>query len=465
MSEEREALREKLLSPRKNGYDRIKAEELQAMERYCGLYKTFLQQGKTERECARVAVELAEKAGFKPYERGAALAAGDKIYRVNRDKSVMLAVMGRESLAQGAHIVAAHIDSPRLDLKPNPLYEDSELAFFKTHYYGGIRKYQWVTIPLELHGVVALKSGQTIRVSIGNGEGDPQFTIDDLLPHLGAEQSRKPLGEAIPAESLNLLVGSRPLADDEGSDRVKIAVLELLNRKYGIVEEDFISAELCAVPAFSAVDIGFDRSLIGSYGHDDRVCAYAALAALLQLGTPERTAVCMLADKEEIGSEGVSGMKSAAFDTFMEDLCAGQNVPLRACYEKSFCLSADVTAAYDPNFAEVYEKRNSAMVNYGMGLCKYTGARGKSGASDASAELVAYIRATLDNAGVVWQMAELGKVDAGGGGTVAVYMAERNIDTLDAGVPVLSMHAPFETVGKLDCYMTFKGMKAVFEAK
>ncbi len=340
-----------------------------------------------------------------------------------------------------------------------------ELAFLKTHYYGGIRKYQWVTIPLELHGVVALKDGQTIRVSIGDGEGDPLFTIDDLLPHLGAEQSRKPLGEAIPGESLNLLVGSRPLADDEGSDRVKLAVLELLNRKYGIVEEDFISAELSAVPAFSAVDIGFDRSLIGSYGHDDRVCAYAALAALLQLGTPERTAVCMLADKEEIGSEGVTGMKSAAFDTFMEDLCDGQSVPLRACYEKSFCLSADVTAAYDPNFAEVYEKRNSAMVNYGMGLCKYTGARGKSGASDASAELVAYIRRILDDAGVVWQMAELGKVDAGGGGTVAVYMAERNIDTLDAGVPVLSMHAPFETVGKLDCYMTFKGMKAVFEAK
>ncbi len=246
---------------------------------------------------------------------------------------------------------------------------------------------------------------------------------------------------------------------------MKLAVLELLNRKYGIIEEDFISAELSAVPAFSACDIGFDRSLIGAYGHDDRVCAYAALAALLQLGTPERTAVCMLADKEEIGSEGVTGMKSAAFDTFMADLCAGQGVLPRACYEKSFCLSADVTAAYDPNFADVYEKRNSALVNYGMGLCKYTGARGKSGASDASAELVAYVRKVLDNAGVVWQMAELGKVDAGGGGTVAVYMAERDIDTLDAGVPVLSMHSPFETVGKLDCYMTFKGMKAVYEAK
>ena len=348
-------------------------------------------------------------------------------------------------------------------MKQNPIYEADDLAFLKTHYYGGLRKYQWVTIPLELHGVVALKNGQVIQASIGNGEGDPLFTIDDLLPHLGVEQSRKPLGEAIPGESLNILVGSRPLADDEGKDRVKLTVLELLNRKYGIVEEDFLSAELCAVPAFRACDIGFDRSMIGAYGHDDRVCAYACLAAILQLSAPERTAVCVLANKEEIGSEGVTGMKSAAFDTFMEDLCAGQNVPVRACYEKSFCLSADVTAAYDPNFADVYEKRNSAFVNYGIGLCKYTGARGKSGAPDASAETVARVRRTLDDAQVVWQMAELGKVDAGGGGTVAMFMAERNIDTLDAGVPVLSMHAPFETVGKLDCYMTFKGMKAVYE--
>ena len=409
-------------------------------------------------------IALAETAGFRPYVRGMELKPGDKVYQSNRGKAVMLAVIGRKDLDQGVNIGAAHIDSPRLDLKQNPVYEAEELAFFKTHYYGGIRKYQWVTIPLELHGVVALKGGNVVRVSVGNGEGDPLFTIDDLLPHLGAEQSKKPLGEAIPGESLNILIGSRPLADDEGSDRVKVAVLELLNRKYGIVEEDFISAELCAVPAFRASDIGFDRSMIGAYGHDDRVCAYAALAALLQLDTPERTAVCMLADKEEIGSEGVTGMKSASFDTFMADLCAAQGVLPRACYEKSFCLSADVTAAYDPNFADVYEKRNSAFVNYGMGLCKYTGARGKSGASDASAELVAYVRKVLDGAGVAWQMAELGKVDAGGGGTVAAYMAERNIDTLDAGVPVLSMHSPFETVGKLDCYMTYKGMKAVFEA-
>ena len=459
-----EQLRRALTYQKKNGYDRLQTGELEAIEAYCSGYKQFLDGGKTERECVDRTIALAETAGFRPYVRGMELKPGDKVYRSNRGKAVMLAVIGRKDLDQGVNIGAAHIDSPRLDLKQNPVYEAEELAFFKTHYYGGIRKYQWVTIPLELHGVVALKGGNVVRISVGNGEGDPLFTIDDLLPHLGAEQSKKPLGEAIPGESLNILIGSRPLADDEGSDRVKVAVLELLNRKYGIVEEDFISAELCAVPAFRASDIGFDRSMIGAYGHDDRVCAYAALAALLQLDTPERTAVCMLADKEEIGSEGVTGMKSASFDTFMADLCAAQGVLPRACYEKSFCLSADVTAAYDPNFADVYEKRNSAFVNYGMGLCKYTGARGKSGASDASAELVAYVRKVLDGAGVAWQMAELGKVDAGGGGTVAAYMAERNIDTLDAGVPVLSMHSPFETVGKLDCYMTYKGMKAVFEA-
>lgn len=458
-----EKLRKALTYQKKNGYDRLIPGELEAINTYCEGYKQFLDAGKTERECVERAVALAEAAGFRPYNRTMELKAGDKVYQVNRDKAIMLAVIGSESMDKGVNIGAAHIDSPRLDLKQNPLYQEDEMAFLKTHYYGGLRKYQWVTIPLELHGVIALKNGSVVRVSIGNGEGDPLFTIDDLLPHLGVRQSKKPLSEAIPAESLNILVGSRPLADDNGSDRVKIAVLELLNRKYGIVEEDFISAELTAVPAFKASDIGFDRSLIGAYGHDDRVCAYAALYALLQLKEPRRTAVCMLADKEEIGSEGVTGMKSAAFDTFMADLCAAQGVLPRVCYENSFCLSTDVTAAYDPNFADVYEKRNSAFINYGVGLCKYTGARGKSGASDASAELVAHVRCVLDDANVAWQMAELGKVDEGGGGTVAAYMAERNIDTLDAGVPVLSMHSPFETVSKLDCYMTFKGMKAVYE--
>ena len=459
-----EQLRKALVYERKNGYDRMDAAEMDALESYCEGYKQYLDAGKTERECVDRTIAMAEVAGFRPYVRGTKIKSGDKFYRVNRGKAVMLAVIGKKSLAAGVNIGAAHIDAPRLDLKPNPVYESDEMAFLKTHYYGGIRKYQWVTIPLELHGVVALKDGSVVRVSVGNGENDPVFTIDDLLPHLGAEQSKKPLGEAIPAESLNILVGSRPLADDDGSDRVKLAVLDLLNRKYGIVEEDFISAELSAVPAFQARDIGFDRSMIGAYGHDDRVCSYASLAALLELDVPERTAVCMLADKEEIGSEGVSGMQSAAFDTFMEDLCEAQGVAVRECYEHSFCLSSDVTAAYDPNFAEVYEKRNSAFINYGMGLCKYTGARGKSGASDASAELVAYVRRVLDDANVLWQMAELGKTDAGGGGTVAMFMAQRNIDTIDAGVPVLSMHAPFETVSKLDCYMTYKGMKAIYQA-
>ena len=321
-----------------------------------------------------------------------------------------------------------------------------------------------MTIPLELRGVVAMKNGDLVHVSVGSHPGDPLFTIDDLLPHLGAEQSKKPLGEAIPAESLNVLVGSRPLKDDDGKDRVKLAVMKLLYEHYGIREADFISAEIEAVPAFNAVDIGFDRTLIGAYGQDDRVCGYAAFKALLDLeGVPCRTAVCVLADKEEIGSEGVSGMQSAFFETFVGDLCATQKVPLRVCLEKSFCLSADVTAAFDPQFADVYEKRNSAYVNYGIGLCKYTGARGKSGASDAGAEAVAYVRRLLDDKGVLWQMAELGATDKGGGGTVACYMANRNIDTLDAGVPVLSMHAPFEVTSKLDCYMTYAACKAVYE--
>ena len=464
MNDERKAQREKLLSQSKNGYDRVPAQEIPAMERYCSLYKTFLHRGKTERECARVAVELAEKAGFKPYERGMELKPGDRIYRVNRGKSVMLAVIGKQSLEKGAQIVAAHIDSPRLDLKPNPLYEDSELAFFKTHYYGGIRKYQWVTIPLELHGVVAKKDGTVAEVKLGEDK-EPKFVITDLLPHLGGEQGKKPLNEAVPGESLNILLGSCPSGEEDEKDRVKMQILEKLFEKYGITEDDFTSAELEAVPAAAPTDIGLDASLIGAYGHDDRVCGFAALQGILELAEPEKTAVCMLADKEEIGSMGVTGMQSAAFDTFLHDLCDGQGVPLRACYENAFCLSCDVTAAYDPNFPEVFEKRNAAFVNHGVGLCKYTGARGKSGASDASAETVAYVRRVLDEADVLWHISELGKVDAGGGGTVAMYMANRNIATLDAGVPVLSMHAPFETVAKLDCYMTYKACKAIYEAE
>ncbi len=467
MSEEKtlgQQRREALCYKQKNAWDCLAQGEEQALNAYCEDYKRFLDEGKTERECVDYILRLVQANGFKPLVRGTALRPGDKVYSVNRGKSMMLAIIGEEKLEQGANIAAAHIDSPRLDLKQNPLYEADELAFFKTHYYGGLRKYQWVTIPLELHGVVAMKDGSLVKVRIGDGQGDPVFTIDDLLPHLARDQVKKTLGEAIPAESLNVLVGSRPFREDEGSERVKLAILELLHEKYGIVEADFISAELSAVPAFRASDVGFDRSLIGAYGQDDRVCAYACLAALLQLSTPRRTAICMLADKEEIGSEGVTGMQSAAFDTFMEDLCRAQNANLSVCLEKSFCLSADVTAGYDPNFAEVYEKRNSARVGYGLSLCKYTGGGGKSGASDACAEVVAYARRVLDEAEVVWQMAELGKTDQGGGGTVAVYLAKRNIDTLDAGVPVLSMHAPFETTSKVDCYMTYKGVRAIYEA-
>ena len=463
MTDEMKAKRELLFSGSKNGYDRVDQQTLDAMEAYCRDYKSFLDHSKTERECTAHTVALAEAAGFIPYERGMALQPGDRVYRVNRKKSVMLAVIGRESLSEGAQIVACHIDSPRLDLKPHPIYEDSELAYGKTHYYGGIRKYQWVTIPLELHGVVVLRDGSKVDVHIGGKEDDPQFIINDLLPHLGREQGKKPLNEAIPSESLNVLLGGKPFEDKDCSDRFKLGVLQYLNVQYGITEEDFISAELEVVPAGKARDIGFDRSFIASYGHDDRVCAYAELAGIFDAVSPKKTAVCIFADKEEIGSEGVSGMLSQAFEWFMGDMCRTQGVALSDCFANSFCLSADVTAAYDPNFADVYDKRNSAFVNYGVALCKYTGSGGKGGASDASAEVVGKVRKLMNDNGVFWQMAEMGKTDAGGGGTVAKFMAQRNIDTLDAGVPVLSMHAPYETVAKLDCYMTYKCMKAIFE--
>ena len=388
---------------------------------------SYLNDSRTEREAVKNAIALAEEQGFVEYELGMELKPGMRIYRNNRGKALMLAVIGKKSLAEGAVIAGAHVDSPRLDLKQITMYETDELCYFKTHYYGGIKKYQWVTIPLELHGVVALKSG-------------------------------------IPGEGLNILIGSTPYAD-EGKDRVKLAVMSLLNDMYGITEEDFLSAELVAVPAYDVTEIGLDRSMIGAYGHDDRVCAYAELKAIFDVEDPEKTSVCILADKEEIGSEGVSGMQSAAFDCFMEDLCESQGVSLRRCFENSFCLSADVCNAFDPNYAEVSEKRSAAKLNYGMGICKFTGARGKSGTSDASAEIVAYLRRLYADKGVVWQMAELGKVDQGGGGTIAKFMANRNIDTIDAGVPVLSMHAPFEVVSKFDCYMTYKGVLAAYMDK
>ena len=459
---EDKALRERLFYEQKNGYDLIGTEERIALEDYCEGYKTFLDNARTEREAVREAIAMAEKCGFVPFVPGMEIKPGMKLYRSNRGKALLLAVVGKKSLAEGCNVAAAHVDAPRLDLKQLPLYEDSEFAYFKTHYYGGIKKYQWVAIPLELHGVVTLKSGENVEVVIGRDKTDPQFVITDLLPHLAAEQMSRKAPEIIKGEGLNLLIGSAPYAD-EGSERVKLAVLSLLDEQYGISEEDFLSAELEVVPGFDVRDLGLDRSLIGGYGHDDRVCAYAELKAIYDIENPETTAVCILADKEEIGSEGTSGMQSQAFECFMADLCAAEGVELRRCFEKSLCVSADVCNAFDPLYPEVSEKRNNAKANYGMGICKYTGARGKSGTNDADAETVGKLRRIFAEAGVVWQMAELGKVDQGGGGTVAVYMARRNISTIDAGVPVLSMHAPFEVVSKFDCYMTYKGVKAVYE--
>lgn len=437
--------------------------EIERADQFCEDYKVFLNSAKTEREAAGFFCRKAEALGFTPFNPQKKYHAGDKVYRLNREKAIILAVIGEKSVGEGVRIAAAHIDSPRLDLKPNPLYEDFEMALFKTHYYGGIKKYQWTAIPLSLHGVIIRRDGSKINVSIGEQPDEPKFVVTDLLPHLAQEQMKRTLADGVRGEELNILIGSRPFRSDEGSELVKLNIMKLLHEKYGIVESDFLSAELELVPAFPVCDIGFDRSMIGAYGQDDRVCAYAELRAILNLdGAPERTAVCILADKEETGSDGVSGMQSQAFEAFMADLCEQQDVALRHCFAKSFCLSADVCAAYDPSFPEVSAKRTEAKLNYGMGICKFTGARGKSGTSDASAELVAYLRRLFADNGVVWQLSEMGKVDQGGGGTIAKFMADRNIDTIDAGVPVLSMHAPFELVSKFDCWMTYRGVLAAY---
>ena len=458
-----EELRESLLAAPKNGYTKINDQQRAEMEDYCKRYAAFMDACKTEREATTWAVEIAEANGFKALVPGMELKPGDKVYKNNRGKSIMLAVIGSESLNAGANICAAHVDSPRMDIKPNPLYEDTEIAYFKTHYYGCIKKYQWTTVPLALHGVVYRKDGTVVTVTIGEDDNDPVLMVSDLLIHLSADQMKKPLAEGIVGEQLNVILGTEPLVG-EGADLVKLHVMKLLNEKYGIIEEDFLSAELTMVPAGKCREVGLDRSLLAAYGHDDRVCAFAEIDPLLTMETPKHTAVCILADKEEIGSVGISGMQSQAFDTFMQDLCDSQGASLNRCLENSFCLSADVSNAYDPNFPETCDKRNNSFLNRGISICKYTGSRGKGGASDASAEAMGHVRTTLDNAGVLWQIATLGKVDQGGGGTVAAYMANRNIVTVDAGVPVLNMHAPMELVSKLDCYMTMLACKAIYQA-
>lgn len=453
--------KEKLYLQKKNGGLVLSEEELQKADAFCEEYKNFLNSSKTEREAVHYAVARAEKLGFTPFDAGKAYKAGDKVYLNNRGKALILAVVGKKDLREGVHILAAHTDSPRLDLKQVPVYEDNEMGYLKTHYYGGIKKYQWVTIPLALHGVLVKNDGSVVTVRIGEDEGDPVFCITDLLPHLAADQMKRPAGELIRGEELNVVIGSRPFRDDDASERVKLNLLKLLFEKYGVTEADFLSAELEVVPAFKASDVGLDRSFVGSYGQDDRVCAYTEMEAVFDCGVPDTTVMCIFADKEEIGSVGCTGMKSAFLRHFIEDLAAPYGIAGRTVLQHSQCLSADVSAAFDPTFPEVCERKNNAFVNYGVSICKYTGARGKSGSSDASAEFMGWVRKILDEGNVLWQTSELGKVDQGGGGTVAAYIAELNVDTIDVGVPVLSMHAPYEMTAKIDVYSAYRAF-AVF---
>ncbi len=442
-------------------YENANAEDRAIIFAYAKEYMAFLNAAKTEREAVEEGVHLAEENGFTPFSFGERLVSGDRRYYNNRGKNLFLIQKGSLPLDRdGVRILAAHIDSPRIDLKQNPLYEDGNMAFFKTHYYGGIRKYQWTAIPLALHGVVVTRDGREITVTIGEREEDPVFYINDLLPHLAQDQNTKPLGSAIAGESLNILVGGMPYPDSEVSDKIKLNVLALLNEKYSMTEADFQSAELSAVPAFKARDIGFDRALIGAYGHDDRVCAYPAMTAMMESEGSEHTIITILADKEETGSDGNTGMQCRLLLDIIEELATQDEVSGAAVRAASKCLSADVNAAFVPNYAEVYERKNAALLSAGAVMSKYTGGRGKSSTNDASAEFVGFIRKIFEEEGIVWQTAELGKVDVGGGGTVAKYISKLNIDTVDLGVAVISMHAPYEVVSKADLYSLHRAFVA-----
>ncbi len=458
-----ELLKDALSYQPKNGTKSLSLDDIAAADAYCDGYKAFLDNAKTEREAVKTVVAMAEQAGFVPFDASMALKTGDKVYLNNRGKALVLAVIGTRPITDGVTIAAAHIDSPRLDLKPNPLYEDSELAYFDTHYYGGIKKYQWTTVPMALHGVILRADGSSVTVNIGEDDNDPVFCVTDLLPHLGTEQMKRPANEVVRGEDLNLLIGSRAFRLDDESESVKLNILNILHEKYNITETDFLSAELEIVPAYHAKDVGLDRSMIGAYGHDDRVCAYPAVTALLDCGTPAYTAITILADKEEIGSEGNTGMQSAFLRYFIDDLADIFGAKGHHVLSKSICLSADVNAALDPIYPDVMVRTNASQLNYGVCITKYTGSRGKSGTSDASAEYMGTIRRILNDNNVLWQIGELGKVDAGGGGTVAMYIANLDVDTVDMGVPVLSMHAPFEIVSKIDVYMAHKAFLATMK--
>lgn len=466
-------LSEKLLLDGKNAWEKISEEEFKLTFELCERYKNFLNKAKTEREFAHETEKLAKSKGYVSVEEvikeKKKLQPGMKVYSVGRNKTVVLAIIGEDAVENGVNIIGAHIDAPRIDLKPNPMYEANDMVFLKTHYYGGIKKYQWVTIPLSMHGVIVKRDGSIVNVNIGEDENDTVFTITDLLPHLAAEQMQKKMSEAITGEGLNILSGSIPYKDDKIKDKVKLNILRLLNEKYGIIEEDFLSAELEMVPKFKAVDVGFDKSMVGSYGQDDRVCAYTALEAILDTEKNKKTAVCILTDKEEVGSMGNTGAQSSFFVNFLADLCSlsvenyNDNV-LRKCLSNSKMLSADVNAAIDSNFEAAYDKKNSSFLGRGIVFQKYTGTRGKSGASDANAEFVGEVRKLFNDNNVVWQSAEFGKVDQGGGGTIAQFVANLNIDVLDCGVAILSMHSPFEVTSKVDIYMSYKAYKTFFTA-
>ena len=461
-------LYEKLTYENKNAYLEMTEEQKKEMFAFCDEYRAFLDNGKTERECVKESLRLAKAAGFVALDELDALKPGDKVYKLNRDKNILLAVIGTEDIKEGINIAGAHIDSPRLDLKQNPLYESNDMALLKTHYYGGIKKYQWPTIPLAIHGVIYDEKGEKQEIVIGEKDTDPVFVITDLLPHLGKDQMSKKMTDGVEAENLNILIGGMPIEAEDVKETVKFSVLKILNARYGITEKSFQSAEIEIVPAFKARNIGLDESFVGSYGHDDRVCAYTTLRGILDETAPKRTAAAILVDKEEIGSMGNTGAKSAfmtmTFAEITEKLTGECSVTdLNRVIANSACMSSDVTAAFDPNFPGVNEARNASYAGKGVAIMKYTGARGKAGTSDASAEYVYLIGKLLDDDGVIWQTGELGKVDQGGGGTIAQYVANLNMDVIDCGVPVLSMHAPYEVVAKSDVYMAYKAYKAFYK--
>ena len=462
-----EKLSDKLFNKKKVGWEDVSPEEKNEIFAFCDGYMKFLNKAKTEREFIAQAKIKAEENGYRDISEFDSLNVGDKVYFINRDKSMYLAIIGSEKIESGMHIIGSHVDSPRLDLKPNPIYEDGGFAYFKTHYYGGIKKYQWTTIPISIHGVIVKANGEKITVNIGEDENDPIFTITDLLPHLAQDQMQKKLSTAIDGEDLNLLIGSIPYENKEESDRVKLNILKLLNDKYGITETDLLSSEIELIPAFKARSLGFDSSMVAAYGQDDKVCAYASLEAMMHLQNVKNTAICILADKEEIGSMGNTGMESHMFDYFISELLnkIGENRP--NLLDKVFCyskmLSSDVDAGFDPIYASVSDKNNAGFLGRGIGLNKYTGARGKSGASDANAEYVAWIRNVLEKNDIKYQISELGKVDIGGGGTIAYILANKGVDVIDCGVPVLSMHAPYEVTSKYDIYSAYKTYKAFWQ--